>query len=47
MPLPSDLKNYRALREPNGVWAVIWALGLAALALLGVVVLLSMWVPNG
>ena len=42
MSLPSDLKNYRAMREPNGVWAVIWALGLASVALLWVVVVLSM-----
>ena len=42
-----DYKNYRAadyppLREPNGVWAVIVSLGVAALALFCVVVILSM-----
>ncbi len=42
MNLPSDLKNYKAMREPNGVWAVIWSLGIAALALFCVVVILSM-----
>lgn len=37
-----DLRHLKPLREPNGVWAVIWSLGIAALALFCVVVILSM-----